>query len=225
MSDPHRPAAQSRSAARPTAKKAPAVKATASKSPVKKAPAAKAPTPKAPAKKAPVVKAATSKAPVKRASAAKAPASKASVKKASPKKSAPDGSVTGAEVRQSRFFKRAQKRAEGVLSDPEKMRKVAAEASDKSQGGRTGPLSKVLDELSALIRMTVAYARGNYREVSGQSMLLVLAGLIYFVSPIDVIPDFVPGGYFDDVAVLGWVIKSVRKELDAFIEWETGQDG
>lgn len=129
------------------------------------------------------------------------------------------------EVLDSRFFKRAKKRAEKVFSDPEKMRGIAAEASDKSKGARSGQLSEILDEISALIRLVVAYARGTYRDVSGQTMVIILAGLIYFVSPVDLIPDFIPvAGYVDDLAVLGWVIRTVRDELEAFMGWETGQE-
>lgn len=103
------------------------------------------------------------------------------------------------------------------------MRGIAAEASRKSRGARSGPLSKILDEVAALVRLVVAYARGTYREVSGQSVILILAGLIYLVSPVDLIPDFIPvAGYTDDVVVLGFVVRTVREELEAFMEWETG---
>lgn len=72
------------------------------------------------------------------------------------------------------------------------MRGVAAKASSKSREARSGPLSKILDEVAALVRLVVAYARGTYREVSGQSMILILAGLIYFVSPVISFPTSSP---------------------------------
>ena len=51
----------------------------------------------------------------------------------------------------------------------------------------------------------------------------MVAGLIYVVSPVDAIPDPIPvAGYLDDAAVIAWIIKSVRDELDAFREWEVG---
>lgn len=31
----------------------------------------------------------------------------------------------------------------------------------------------------------------------------IIGSLIYFISPIDAVPDFLPGGYLDDLAVLG----------------------
>ena len=42
-----------------------------------------------------------------------------------------------------------------------------------------------------------------------------------FVSPIDAIVDVIPVlGLVDDAAVLAWVFRQVRWELDAFREWE-----
>ena len=105
-------------------------------------------------------------------------------RKAAPKKAASPSRAKAPserEVIESRLFKKAKTRAERVFSDPEKMRGLAVEAANKSQSARSGPISKILDEVAALVRLVVAYARGTYREVQGQSMLLILAGLIYFV--------------------------------------------
>jgi hypothetical protein len=44
-----------------------------------------------------------------------------------------------------------------------------------------------------------------------------------FISPLDLIPDTIPGvGLLDDAVVVGRVIKSVRKELEQFRAWEVG---
>ena len=48
--------------------------------------------------------------------------------------------------------------------------------------------------------------------------------MIYFVSPLDVIPDSIPVlGYIDDALVVGLALKTVRADLDAFMEWETAE--
>jgi uncharacterized membrane protein YkvA (DUF1232 family) len=88
---------------------------------------------------------------------------------------------------------------------------------------RSGPFAAVIDDFRALIRLVVAYARGHYRQIAADKLVIVVGGLIYVVSPVDVIPDVVPvAGFLDDASVIAWVIKTVRDELDAFREWEAG---
>jgi uncharacterized membrane protein YkvA (DUF1232 family) len=165
--------------------------------PAKKATAAKATTAK--------TTAASKKAPAKRASATKA----AAITKAA-------GAVD------SKFFRKATERARGIAGDPQKLRDIAEKAG-RSAALRSGPFAAVTDEFRALVRLVVAYARGHYRAIPVDSLVVVVAGLIYVVSPIDLIPDAIPGvGVLDDVTVVAWVLKTVRGELDAFREWEAG---
>ncbi|MGA2668493.1 MAG: YkvA family protein [Ignavibacteria bacterium] len=43
---------------------------------------------------------------------------------------------------------------------------------------------------------------------------VVVAALIYFITPVDAIPDFVPFfGYLDDIGVIAWTINFLGKEI------------
>ena len=36
------------------------------------------------------------------------------------------------------------------------------------------------------------------------------------------VPDWIPGaGFLDDAAVIAWVVRAIRKDLDSFAKWET----
>lgn len=86
-------------------------------------------------------------------------------------------------------------------------------------------LGKLRDDVRLLQALCMAYWRGEYRAISGKSMVSVVAGLLYFVSPIDFIPDWILGvGMLDDIAVLTWVMKTLSTELDAFRAWRERQD-
>ena len=77
------------------------------------------------------------------------------------------------------------------------------------------------EKLSVLGRLIKAYALGQYREVPWKTMLIMIAAVIYFVNPIDLIPDFIPVlGFTDDLGVLVWVYNAVNLEVDKFIAWE-----
>jgi len=86
--------------------------------------------------------------------------------------------------------------------------------------------SQVLEELPEWIKRVrnsdlVAKARRlkDYL-MSGQSstgdIILVVAALLYLISPFDVIPDFIPVvGWLDDVAVAGLVLSYLDKKARA----------
>jgi uncharacterized membrane protein YkvA (DUF1232 family) len=99
-------------------------------------------------------------------------------------------------------------------------------ANRKSRKFSSGPLGDMLDELKALLRLIRAYAKGDYRDVSKESMVVIVAAVLYVVSPIDLIPDALPvAGLFDDAAVLGFALNMVREEVNDFQAWEAAQAG
>ncbi len=59
--------------------------------------------------------------------------------------------------------------------------------------------------------------------MSGKNLGLAALALLYLASPLDVLPDFLPGGFLDDAAVVGFIVKKIRTELAAFEAWERGQ--
>lgn len=78
----------------------------------------------------------------------------------------------------------------------------------------------VRDHFNTLVRMVQSYAKGEYRGVSLQGIALTVAALIYFVAPLDFIPDFLLIGLIDDIALMMWVYKNYSKEIEAFLQWE-----
>jgi len=95
-------------------------------------------------------------------------------------------------------------------------------AKNKAESKKQGPLKEVLDSLMALFRLVRAYAKREYLEVPWQSLLLIVATILYFLLPTDVIPDWILGlGYIDDAALIGWTINTVKSDIDGFREWES----
>ncbi|WP_313646644.1 YkvA family protein [Pseudomonas sp.] len=90
---------------------------------------------------------------------------------------------------------------------------------------RKGPkLGQLRDDVKLLQSLCLAWWRGEYRAISPKALVTIVAGLLYFVSPIDAIPDWILGvGFLDDIAVLGWVLKTVGDELARFKAWRDSQ--
>lgn len=120
----------------------------------------------------------------------------------------------------SKAYEKAKSKAEDYANDPEKLGDLIDKASNKANR-KKGPLDDIWVQLMACLRLIKAYAKGTYRDIPWSSLLMLVASMIYFVMPIDLIPDFIVGfGLLDDAALLGWTIKTLSSDIDAFIEWE-----
>ncbi len=126
----------------------------------------------------------------------------------------------------SSFFRRARQQAEAFLKNPESLQKLLDQVNARIAELRASDyrIEDLFRYLASFGRMMAAYVSGSYRELPTNKVILIVAGLIYFVSPIDLIPDFIPVvGYLDDLAILTWVFNQLRDEVAAFERWETGR--
>lgn len=133
-------------------------------------------------------------------------------------------SAFGSRIARGKLFERLKDQAAAYARDPDRLKGLLARATAKANaaGGR-GVLAEVWDSLLTLFRLLRAYARGEYRNVPGKSLVLIIAAVLYFLMPIDLIPDIIIGvGFVDDVAILGWVINTVSGVLEDFRKWEGG---
>ena len=90
-------------------------------------------------------------------------------------------------------------------------------------GSAPGSLEGFWDDIKTMTSMLADYANGSQRDLPWTTIASVTAALLYFVSPIDLIPDLILGvGYLDDAAVIGLCLKSFRKDIDAYRE-KTGR--
>jgi uncharacterized membrane protein YkvA (DUF1232 family) len=87
-------------------------------------------------------------------------------------------------------------------------------------------ISRLWSDLPLLVRLLKAWKSGTYSGLSVRTIASLAAALLYVVSPIDVIPDIIPGiGLIDDAAVLAWLLHSITRDLAAFRMWEQRRDG
>lgn len=125
------------------------------------------------------------------------------------------------EIRESKFFIKAKAKATEYLLSPDSMNQLLDKAIKKARKKR-GPLNEVWEFLMASIRLFKAYTNGSYQEIPWQSLVMILASIIYFVMPVDVIPDILAGvGYLDDATLLAWTVRSFAADIEKFTEWES----
>lgn len=127
-------------------------------------------------------------------------------------------------ITQSAAFRKATRDAESYAKNPERLRKLLLEAREKLNHVPRGPFAETWPYLMAMIRLIGAYHRGEYRDISSSGLGMIVAAVIYFISPSDVIPDSVPiFGHLDDALVVRLALKSVGADLDTFMAWETSK--
>lgn len=82
---------------------------------------------------------------------------------------------------------------------------------------------KIINEIKLFISIIKDYINGNYKEVPFWTIGAITFSLLYLLSPIDFIPDFIPIiGYIDDVLILTTCYKMIKKDMDKYRLWKEG---
>ena len=128
-------------------------------------------------------------------------------------------------VLQSLFFRKAMGKAGRTITKVGSLfalyQAVMKKSGEEAKSRGTNRWAVVSGKLSLLARLVKAYASGEYRAIPWKSLVSIVAVLLYFVNPIDLIPDFLPLiGLADDVALTLWLFNSVNRDLKAFEAWE-----
>ncbi len=117
-------------------------------------------------------------------------------------------------------WKRAVRTAETVVADAKKLAQVLEEGV-KKMNAHSSALAAVFADLQLIVRLVRAWLKGDYRDVSKKSLVILVGALLYFLMPIDAIPDFVPGvGFLDDAGVIAMALTAAKSEIDKFRSWE-----
>lgn len=128
----------------------------------------------------------------------------------------------------SKSFQAAIKKAIGIASDPEKISDLIGSVADKmsDMDENKKRVSSFFDKIRTMLRMLRAYISGDYRQIPWKSLLMILGSLIYFMMPLDLIPDFIPiTGFADDISIIFLVFGSINEDVENFLEFERSNRG
>ncbi len=80
-------------------------------------------------------------------------------------------------------------------------------------------------DIKTLCSMLTDWAKGNYKHISKRTAVIVGLCIGYVISPIDLIPDFIPvAGKIDDISVILFMLRVVKKELGFYRIWQATRD-
>jgi uncharacterized membrane protein YkvA (DUF1232 family) len=123
-------------------------------------------------------------------------------------------------------FKSAKSKAQWVAQNREKLIALIRAVVLKLQNteDRHELIDKAKNKLYTLVRMLKAYVKGEYKGIPWKTIVLITAGLIYFVNPFDLVPDMIPvAGLLDDAAIILWIFTTIGKDVEAFDNWESAK--
>ena len=70
------------------------------------------------------------------------------------------------------------------------------------------------------ISMVKSWISGEYKEIPWETIVGITVGLLYLISPVDVIPDPIPvAGFIDDIAVNAFILKPLSHDIAKYVEW------
>lgn len=115
-------------------------------------------------------------------------------------------------------FEKNNKIAENLLKNSSEMEQFLQNLENKLR--KIPVLGGNLSEIPMMALLIKSYLKKEYKEIPIGTIIAILSALIYFVSPVDLIPDVIPGvGYVDDTAVIGLALLMVKSDLDDYKEW------
>ena len=92
---------------------------------------------------------------------------------------------------------------------------------DKKIADVPGKFKKMINQAKLLFEMIGDYWHKRYTEVPWGTVAIATFAIVYLLSPIDLIPDFIPViGYVDDAVVMALAIKSIQDDLKDYCKFK-----
>jgi len=99
---------------------------------------------------------------------------------------------------------------------PEDEKHVLEEVGTKVDALEKGKQSGV-KELLQSVKLAFRMLKDNEYALSWKTKTLLIAGLMYFLLPSDLTPDYIPIiGYIDDAAVMTAIFKRLAREIQSY---------
>jgi len=131
--------------------------------------------------------------------------------------------MTGTTQSKNEFLDKAKEKASTIAGDKEKVDELLSATREKLSNLKfeNSKISKLGHTLRTMIRLVQAYINGSYREIPWKSLLALIGGLVYFMMPVDLVPDFIPfTGLLDDFTVIMFISGALRQDIQDFLDWE-----
>ena len=129
----------------------------------------------------------------------------------------------GLQISKNAVFNLFINRATKLLGKPFKVITILNETADKlaDENSKDNKFKQLFAVALTVVRMVRSYITGEYREIQTSTVISGLAVLLYVLSPIDLVPDFIPVvGFLDDLSLISWFVGKFHGEIIRYHAWE-----
>lgn len=112
-----------------------------------------------------------------------------------------------------------EEKANAIYYDNDKLKRLLSSVKETAQGNKQ--IAEIWDDLKSMMGLLIDWVRGDYKNLSKSSAIMIIISFLYLINPLDIIPDFLFGGYIDDIAVIGFVFKKLSEEIKIYKEWKS----
>ena len=77
-------------------------------------------------------------------------------------------------------------------------------------------LLKFVEDVKLYFQMLGDIISGKYKKVPAGTVAAIVGTLLYVLSPVDFIPDFLPGGFVDDAGILALCLNFTKLDIEEY---------
>lgn len=126
------------------------------------------------------------------------------------------------------FDKKTQEKAEKEFEsfktykyDDTDFEKIFKNESKLKKLIKKGIFGDYAEYISSFLEMLKDFFQGKYKEVPVGTIAAIISTLLYILSPIDLIPDWIPVvGWLDDIFILKKCISFAKKDIEKYRRWK-----
>ena len=120
-------------------------------------------------------------------------------------------------------LEKGYKKAEKILDNEDKMERFLNRLENKLK--KVPVAGDALSMIPVMISMLRSYFKKEYKDIPVGTLIALISGLLYWLTPADAIPDFLPViGYIDDATVIGVCLKLINDDLKDYKKWRDKKD-
>jgi len=134
----------------------------------------------------------------------------------------PDRSDEGRDALTPEQAEAELRKRSGKVKEGDVERVLAQRVKIEDEFKAHGPLGRFIEDVRIMLSLIQDYWNGSYRQAPWFTITAMVAAFIYVLSPVDLIPDFIPVlGYVDDAMVVAACLKLVEQDLHNYKDWKS----